>query len=56
MSSLIGYRKEFEDVILKGKIEDALKTLVPNSAEKIYLQFCEENKKCFKEKKITAEL
>ena len=56
MSSLIGYRKEFEDVILKGKLEEALKTLVPNSTEKIYLQFCEEYKKCFSEKKITPEL
>jgi hypothetical protein len=37
MSSLIKYRKEFEDIILKGKIEEALKTLVPNSTEKIYL-------------------
>ena len=56
MSSLIGYRKEFEDVILKGKLEEALKTLVPNRKEKIYLQFCEEYKKCFSEKKITPEL
>ena len=56
MSSLIKYRKEFEDIILKGKIEEALKTLVPNSTEKIYLQFCEEYKKCFSEKKITPEL
>ena len=56
MSSLIKYRKEFEDIILKGKLEEALKTLVPNSTEKIYLQFCEEYKKCFSEKKITSEL
>ena len=56
MSSIIGYRKEFEDVILKGKLEEALKTLVPNSSEKIYLQFCEEYKKCYSEKKITSEL
>ena len=56
MSTLIGYRKEFEDIILKGKIEEALKTLVPNSTEKIYLQFCEEYKKCVTEKKITKEL
>ena len=44
MSSIIGYRKEFEDIILKGKLEEALKALVPNSSEKIYLQFCEEYK------------
>ena len=56
MSSIIGYRKEFEDVILKGKLEESLKTLVPNSSEKIYLQFCEEYKKCYSEKKITSEL
>ena len=47
MSSLITFRKEFEDIILKGKFDDILKTLVPNSAEKIYLQFCDEYKKCF---------
>ena len=45
MSSYINYRKEFEDVILKGKLDEALKSLVPNSNEKIYLQFCEEFKK-----------
>ena len=56
MSSLIAYRKEFEDIILSGKLDEALKTLVPNSAEKIYLQFCEEFKKCFTQKKITKEL
>ena len=56
MSSLITFRKEFEDIILKGKFDDILKTLVPNSAEKIYLQFCDEYKKCFVQKKITKEL
>ena len=56
MASLIGYRKEFEDIILKGKLEEALKTLVPNTSELIYLQFCEEYKKCCSEKKITPEL
>ena len=56
MASLIGYRKEFEDVILNGKVDEALNTLVPNSAEKIYLQFIDEYKKCFSEKKITPEL
>ena len=56
MSSIIGYRKEFEDIILKGNYEEALKTLVPNSSEQIYLKFCEEYKKCCSEKKITAEL
>ncbi len=56
MSSFIQYRKEFEDIVLKGNVEEALKTLVPNSNEKIYLQFCEEYKKCLSEKKITAEL
>ena len=56
MSSFITFRKEFEDIILKGKLDEVLKTLVPNSNEKIYLEFCEEFKKCFEEKKITKEL
>ena len=56
MSSYITYRKEFEDIILEGKLDEALKTLVPNSSEKIYLQFCEEFKKCSADKKITKEL
>ena len=56
MSSLIGYRKEFEDIILNGKLKEALKTLVPNSSELLYLKFCEEYKKCCAEKKITPEL
>ena len=56
MSSFISYRKEFEDIILKGKLDEALKTLVPNSQEKIYLEFCEEYKKCVSQKKITKEL
>ena len=56
MSSIIGYRKEFEDIILKGKLEEALKSLVPNSSEHIYLEFCEEYKKCCEEKKISPEL
>ena len=34
MSSYISYRKEFEDIIIKGKLDEALKTLVPNSQEK----------------------
>ena len=56
MSSYITYRKEFEDIILEGKLDEALKTLVPNSSEKIYLEFCEEFKKCSADKKITKEL
>ena len=56
MTSLIGYRKEFEDIILKGKLEESLKTLVPNSSEYTYIKFCEEYKKCCAEKKITPEL
>ena len=56
MSSLIKYKKEFEDLILKGKFDDIMKTLVPNSEEKIYLEFCEEYKKCLAQKKITKEL
>ena len=56
MSSFITFKQEFEDVILKGKLEEALKSLLPNSKEKIYLQFCEEFKKCFAQKKITKEL
>ena len=56
MSSFITFRKEFEDVILKGNLEEALKTLVSNSSEKIYLEFCEEFKKCFAKKEITKDL
>ena len=56
MSSLIEYRKEFEEIILKGKFEEALKTLVPNSNEQTYLLFCEEYKKCFSDRKITQAL
>ena len=39
MSSYISYRKEFEDIIIKGKLDEALKTLVPNSQEKFYSPF-----------------
>jgi hypothetical protein len=56
MSSFIRFRKEFEDVILKGNIEEALKTLPPNSDEDVYLRFCEEYKKCCADKTITKEL
>lgn len=56
MSSLIEYRKEFENMILNGDLKEALKTLVPNSKEQIYLRFCEEFKNCYKEKKISEEL
>ena len=56
MSDLIAYRKEFEDIILNEKLDEALKTLVPNSRESIYLKFVEEYKKCLSEKKITQEL
>ena len=56
MSLVIEYRKEFENMILNGNLEEALKTLVPNSKEELYLRFCEEFKKCYKEKKISKEL
>ena len=56
MSSFVTFRKEFEDIILKGKLNEALKTLVPNSNEKIYVQFCEEFKKCQEKKEITKGL
>ena len=56
MSSFISFRKEFEDIILKGKLDEALKTLVPNSKEKIYVEFCEEFKKCLEKKEITKQL
>lgn len=56
MSSIIEFRKEFEDIILKGNIEEALKTLVSNSEEKLYIQFCEEYKKCIISKKISKAL
>ena len=56
MSSFISFRKEFEDVILKGNIEEALKSIPPNRADHLYLKFCEEYKKCCAEKKITKEL
>ena len=56
MSLVIEYRKEFENMILNGNLEEACKTLVPNSKEELYLRFCEEFKKCYKEKKISKEL
>ena len=56
MTSVIEYRKEFEEIILKGKLLKDLKTLVPNSAEHVYVEFCEEYKKCCSENKITPKL
>ena len=56
MSSIIKFRKEFEDLILGGNLKEVLKTLVPNSNEKIYLEFCEEYKKCFISKKISPKI
>ena len=56
MSINVEYRKEFEDIILKGNLEESLKTLVPQSKEEMYIKFCEEFKKCVKEEKITSEL
>ena len=56
MDSLISYKKEFEDYILKQNLDEALKSLVPDSKEYIFLNFCEEYKKCSSEKKISKQL
>ena len=56
MSSEISYKKEFEDVILKQNPTKALSSLIPNSPEYVYLQFCLEYKKCVSEQRITPEL
>ena len=56
MTSEISYIKEFEDVILNQNITESLKTLIPESKEYIYLQFCDEFKKCFSNKKISQKL
>ena len=55
-SELIPFKKEFEDVIIKGNLKEALKSLIPNSIEYIYLEFCEEYKKCNSRKTMSKEL
>ena len=56
MFSMLDYKKEFEEMILKDDFENSLKKLVPNTCEYLYLQFCCEYKKCFSEKKISPKL
>ena len=56
ISDLLSFKKEFEDVIIKQNIKEALNSLVPNSKEYIYLEFCEEYKKCVSSKAISKEL
>ena len=56
VSKLIPFKKEFEDVIIKHNIKEAFNSLIPNSIEYIYLEFCEEYKKCNSNKTISKEL
>ena len=46
MSQSLQYKKEFEQIVLTGNVEEALKSLVPNSKEKLYVRFIEELKSC----------
>ena len=56
MASELAFKKEFEDVIIKQNFKEALNSLMPNSKEYIYLQFCEEYKKCINNRVISEEL
>ena len=56
LSELITFKKEYEDVIIKQNIKEVLKSLIPNSKEYIYLEFCEEYKKCISNKIVSKEL
>jgi len=56
MASELAFKKEFEDVIIKQNFKEALNSLMPNSKEFVYLQFCEEYKKCINNKAISEEL
>ena len=56
MSQSLPYKKEFEQIVLTGNVEDALKSLVPNSKEQLYVRFIEELKSCKKESKISNKL
>ena len=56
MTSELSFKKEFEDVIINQNFKEALNSLIPNSKEYIYLQFCEEYNKCISNKKISKEL
>ena len=39
IASALKFRKEFEDIILKGNLDEALKTLPPEI--KSYIEFCQ---------------
>ena len=54
ITSALKFRKEFEDIILKGNLDEALKTLPPEI--KSYIEFCEEYKKCCESKIISDKL
>ncbi len=56
MSQSIPYKKEFEQIVLTGNVEEALKSLIPNSKEQLYVRFLEELKSCKKNSKISNEL
>ena len=56
MTKELVFKKEFEDYILKQNSEEALNSLIPNTNEYIYLQFCEEYKECVKSQKISKKL
>jgi len=55
-SEILSFKKEFEDVIIKQNFKEALNSLISNSKEYIYLEFCEEYKKCISSKAISKEL
>ena len=55
-SELIPFKKEFEDLIIKHNIKEALNSLIPNSIEYVYLEYCEEYKKCYSSKIMSIEL
>ena len=56
MASELCFRKEFEDYILKQDINEAVQSLLPDSKESLYLQFCDAYKKCLSSQKISKEL
>ena len=56
VEELLSFKKEFEDVIIKQILKEALNSLVPNSRKHIYLEFCEEYKKYFYNKAISNKL
>ena len=56
ISSELKFRKEFEDILLTGNLDEALKTLPQEDEGRIYIEFCEEYKKCCASKRISRKL